>query len=271
MCHSDEFWHLTDWVGHVQPVAALGRSLGKCESPSWRSHIQAVETMGLELLTQCCGLWFFAVVCLFAALLTVNCWTLLCSFVGHLVSVQRGSLSFTLTWSCCWAALTVVAAKFRWLGCFTLWASLSWSPQFATYACVMPMPMQFHCISNAMIPLISTLITNFIWFHKTKGILALGYHGSIQWSKFSENLQYFGQGPWHAGAGEIWPGWSLWTLRCWQCLIPRQLDAAWRRHAECWQSCTALGPSMNLELMMFRLATQISGLRVYQHHYLLII
>ena len=103
MWHSDEFWHLTDWVGHVQPVAALGRSLGKCESPSWRSHIQAVETMGLELLTQCCGLWFFAVVCLFAALLTVNCWTLLCSFVGHLVSVQRGSLSFTLTWSCCGA------------------------------------------------------------------------------------------------------------------------------------------------------------------------
>ena len=53
MWHSDEFWHLTDWVGHVQPVAALGRSLGKCESPSWRSHIQAVETMGLGLLTQC--------------------------------------------------------------------------------------------------------------------------------------------------------------------------------------------------------------------------
>ena len=58
--------------------------------------------------------------------------------------VQRGSLSFILTGSCCWAASQP----------FELVTPVG-------HGHVMRMPAQFHCISNAMILLISTLHTSF--------------------------------------------------------------------------------------------------------------
>ena len=87
---------------------------------------------------------------------TVNCCTLLCSFVGHLVSVQGVFVlkSFAITY---WILLQGCADSRRevcWLGCFTRHPGLP---------CVQPVRMKFHCISNSnsMILQISILHTSF--------------------------------------------------------------------------------------------------------------